>query len=211
GETEGALVTEAPKKVGSLSYSASGMTKAGVASASWTSTVLAGALPQLGVSFETSPLGADTEVTGPVALVLWAASTTEDMDIFATIRNIDPDGKDVFEQGQQGQPVPVAKGWLRASHRRQDPALSLPYRPYHAHVEREWLKAGEPVQVEVEIWPTSMVFKKGHRIRLDIQPRDGVGSAPYTHYCADYNTGTNTIFTGGGRASYLLLPVIPKK
>jgi len=105
----------------------------------------------------------------------------------------------------------VAKGWLRASHRRQDPAFSLPYRPYHAHMEREWLKAGEPAQVEVEIWPTSMVFKKGHRIRLDIQPRDGVGSAPYTHYCADYNTGTNTIFTGGGRASYLLLPVIPKK
>ncbi len=42
-----------------------------------------------------------------------------------------------------------------------------------------------------------MVFRKGHRIRLDIQPRDGVGSAPYTHYSADYNTGDNTIFTGG--------------
>ena len=210
-ETAGSLVTDAPKQSGSLSYSASGMTKAGVASASWTSTVLAGALPQLGVSFETEPLGADTEVTGPVTLVLWVASTTEDMDIFATIRNLDPDGKDVFEQGQQGQSVPVAKGWLRASHRRQDPALSLPYRPYHAHLEREWLKADEPVQVEVEIWPTSMVFRKGHRIRLDIQPRDGVGSAPYTHYCADYNTGTNVIHTGGNRASYLLLPVIPGK
>ncbi len=211
GAAEGALVTDAPKKAGSLSYSASGMTKAGVASASWTSTVLAGALPQLGVSFETEPLGADTEVTGPVTLVLWVASTTEDMDIFATLRNLDPDGRDVFEQGQQGQSVPVAKGWLRASHRRQDPALSLPYRPFHAHLEREWLKADEPVQVEVEIWPTSMVFKKGHRIRLDIQPRDGVGSAPYTHYSADYNTGTNVIHTGGSRASYLLLPVIPGK
>ncbi|HYS76763.1 MAG TPA: CocE/NonD family hydrolase, partial [Burkholderiales bacterium] len=211
GETEGSLVTDAPKKAGSIACSASGMTKAGVASASWTSTVLAGALPQLGVSFETGPLAEDTEVTGPVALVLWIASTTEDMDIFATLRNIDLDGKDVFEQGQQGQPVPVAKGWLRASHRRQDPALSLPYRPYHAHLEREWLTADEPVQVEVEIWPTSMVFRKGHRIRLDIQPRDGVGSAPYTHYCADYNTGTNVIHTGGNRASYLLLPVIPGK
>ncbi len=46
----------------------------------------------------------------PVALVLWVTSTTEDMDIFATIRNIDPDGKDVFEQGQQGQSVPVSSG-----------------------------------------------------------------------------------------------------
>jgi predicted acyl esterase len=54
------------------------------------------------------------------------------------------------------------------------------------------------------------VFARGHRLRLDVQPRDGVGSAPYTHYAADYNTGTNTVFTGGDRASYLLLPVIPR-
>jgi len=207
----GALVTEAPRKASSLSYSASGMTKAGVASASWTSTALAGSLPPMGASFATDPLEEDTEVTGPVVLVLWVASSTEDMDIFATIRNIAPDGSDVFELGQQSQPVPVAKGWLRASHRKLDPHLSLPYRPYHAHIEREILEPGTPVRVEVEIWPTSMVFKKGHRIRLDIQPRDGIGSAPYTHYAADYNSGTNTIFTGGTRASYLLLPVIPRR
>ena len=133
------------------------------------------------------------------------------MDIFATLRNIDPDGTDVFELGQQSQPVPVAKGWLRASHRKLDPDLTLPYRPYHTHDERQWLKPGAPVRMEVEIWATSMVFRKGHRIRLDIQPRDGVGSAPYTHYSADYNTGTNTVFAGGARASYLLLPVIPKR
>jgi len=54
------------------------------------------------------------------------------------------------------------------------------------------------------------VFGRGHRIRLDIQPRDGVGSAPYTHYSADYNTGINTIYTGGMTASHLLLPVIPQ-
>ena len=206
----GKLLAHAPRKETSVSYSASGMTKAGVASASWTSTALAGSLPQMGVAFETGPLDADVEVTGPVALVLWVASTTEDMDVFATLRNIGPDGRDVFEMGQQGQSVPVAKGWLRASHRGLDENLSLPYRPYHAHAQREWLKPGEPVRVEVEIWPTSMVFKRGHRIRLDIQPRDGVGSAPYTHYAADYNTGTNTVFAGGSRPSHLLLPIIPR-
>ncbi|MGC2517941.1 MAG: CocE/NonD family hydrolase [Burkholderiales bacterium] len=210
-EVQGTLVTAAPRKPASVSYSASGMTKAGVASASWTSTAFAGSLPQMGVSFETGPLEADTEVTGPVVLVLWVSSTTEDMDIFATLRNIGPDGKEVFELGQQSQPVPVAKGWLRASHRRLDPALSLPYRPYHVHDERQWLERGEVVRVEVEIWPTCMVFGKGHCIRLDVQPRDGIGSAPYTHYSADYNTGSNTIFTGASRASYLLLPVIPAK
>jgi hypothetical protein len=187
------------------------MTKAGVASASWTSTALAGSLPRMGASFETAPLEEDTEVTGPAVLILWVSSTTEDMDVFATLRNIAPDGQDVFELGQQSQPVPVAKGWLRASHRVLDERLSTPYRPYHAHLKREWLKPREVVRLDVEIWPTCMVFRKGHRIRLDIQARDGAGSIPYTHYSADYNTGTNVIYAGGGRASHLVLPVIPEK
>jgi putative CocE/NonD family hydrolase len=212
GDTvEGTLTTTAPRTRKPLAYSASGMTKAGVASASWTSTALAGSLPRLGISFETAPLSADMEVTGPIALRLWVSSSTDDMDIFATLRNIDAEGKDVWEIGQQQQPVPVAKGWLRASHRKLDRKLSLPYRPYHAHDERQWLKRGEIVEVEVEIWPTCMVFRKGHRIRLDIQPKDGVGSAPYTHYSADYNIGENTLYTGGDMASCLLLPVIPSK
>jgi hypothetical protein len=210
GEVEGGLVFEAPRRAASVSYSASGMTKAGVASASWTSTALAGSLPRMGASFETAPLREDTEVTGPVVLVLWVSSTTEDMDVFATLRNIGSDGKDVFELGQQSQPVPVAKGWLRASHRETDPELDLTFRPYHAHLRRQYLRPGEAVRLELEIWPTCMVFGKGHRIRLDIQPRDGVGSFPYTHYSADYNTGTNVIHAGGDMASYLLLPVIPE-
>jgi predicted acyl esterase len=208
-DVEGALTTTPPKTRKPIAYSASGMTKAGVASASWTSTALAGSLPRLGVSFETLPLAADMEVTGPINLVLWVSSETEDMDIFATVRNIDANGQDVWEIGQQQQPVPVAKGWLRASHRKLDPALTLPYRPYHVHDECQWLQRDEVVQLQVEIWPTCMVFRKGHRIRLDIQPRDGVGSAPYTHYSADYNTGRNTIYTGGSTASHMLLPIIP--
>jgi hypothetical protein len=111
--------------------------------------------------------------------------------------------------GQQGQLVPVAKGWLRVSQRKQDRALSTPWRPCHVHDERQWLSSGEVVRVVVEIWPTSMVFGKGHRLRLDIQPRDGFGAAPYTHYNGDYNSGANTLHMGGRRDSHLLLPVIP--
>jgi predicted acyl esterase len=133
------------------------------------------------------------------------------MDIFITIRNIDPDGNDVWETGQQGHDVPVAKGWLRVSHRELDPELTLPYRPYHKHLRRLWLTPGEIVKVDVEVWPTSMVFKKGHRIRVDIQPTDGVGSAPYTHYSNEYNDGDNTVYAGGDKESYLLLPIIPAK
>ena len=203
------VLTEKAGKAASISYPASGMTKAGVASASWTSTALAGSLPDMGVYFVTKPMKKNLEITGPIVLVLWVSSSTEDMDVFATLRNIGPDGKDVFELGQQQQPVPVAKGWLRASHRTLDEKLSLPWRPYHSHQNRVFLEKNQVVKLEVEIWPTSMVFAKGHRIRLDVQPRDGIGSAPYTHYSADYNSGTNTIYAGGSRASHLLLPVIP--
>ena len=203
----GALTKIKSKKETKFSYSASRTSKR-AGTVAWSAQAFASA-DQIGLSFETAPLNSDTEVTGPVVLVLWASSTTEDMDIFATIRNIAPDGSDVLETGQQGQKVPVAKGWLRASHRNLDHARSLPYRPYHSHDERRLLRPGEVVRLDVEIWPTCMVFKKGHRIRLDVQPCDGIGSAPYTHYSADYNTGANTIYVGGARLSHLLLPIIP--
>jgi len=207
----GSLVADKPAQEASRTYFASGLSKGGSSSAS--STFLASGAMQagMGISLLTPPLAEDTEITGPAAAVLYVSSSTEDMDLFLTIRNIDPAGNDVWEVGQQGQNVPVAKGWLRVSHRELDPELSLPYRPYHRHHRRLYLEPGEIVRVEVEIWPTSMVFRQGHRIRLDIQPRDGVGSVHYTHYHADYNSGTNTIHAGGDRESYLLLPVIPQR
>ena len=162
------------------------------------------------VSLETQNVAASGPVTSMSCGNGGVSSETEDMDLFLTLRNFDADGNEVLETGQQGSPVPVAKGWLRVSHRELDSDLSLPYRPYHKHQRRLYLTPGEIVKVEVEIWPTSMVFKKGHRIRLDVQPRDGVGSASYMHYHADYNTGTNTIHVGGEHEAYLLLPVIPK-
>jgi len=205
----GSFVAENPSAAASRTYFASGLSKGGSSSAS--STFLASGAMQagMGVSLDSAPMTQDTEITGPMAAVLWVSSSTEDMDLFLTIRNIDPTGNDVWEIGQQGQQVPVAKGWLRVSHRELDADLTLPYRPYHRHRRRLYLQPGEIVQVEVEIWPTSMVFRRGHRIRLDVQPRDGVGSVHYTHYHADYNTGTNTIHAGGDKPSYLLLPIIP--
>jgi uncharacterized protein len=201
GETaEGALVPAPPKSARKIAYSAGPGHYRPVSGRS-------------GVSFETPPMEANTEITGPLVLNLWVSSSAEDMDIYATIRNIDPQGKDVCEVGQRGEPVAcVTKGWLRASHRKLDQEKSLPYRPYHAHDERLWLAPGDIVECQVEIWPTSMVFKKGHKLRLDITPRDGVGTGHFTHYNADYNAGaTNAIHSGGERLSYLLLPVIPAK
>jgi putative CocE/NonD family hydrolase len=204
-----ALVPANPATAASRTYAATSFGTMGSTSAASSQVMGGGIKPGMGVSFETPPLPADLEVTGPLMANIWVSGATEDMDLFLTLRNFDADGNEVLETGQQGTPVPVAKGWLRVSHRELDPELTLPYRPYHAHRRRLYLKPGEIVEVQVEIWPTSMVFRKGHRIRLDVQPRDGTGSQSYMHYHADYNTGTNTIHAGGGTPSYLLLPVIP--
>ena len=162
------------------------------------------------LTFTTAPLEKDLEIAGAIKLVLYASSTAKDTDFIIKLSEQYPQANEDRAKSLNPQSQLVTKGWLRASHRALDEQLSLPYRPYHAHARRAWLKPGEPVRIEVEIWPTSMVFARGHRLRLDVQPRDGVGSAPYTHYSADYNTGMNTVFTGGDRASYLLLPVIPR-
>ncbi len=147
------------------------------------------------VTFVTEPLTEDLEITGHINLVMWVSSETDDMDVFAYLRNMAPDGS-----------VQTAtRGILKVSHRRLDPQLSKPYRPYHMHDEEQKLEPGTVVPIEVEIWATSMVFRKGHRIRLDVQPHDG------DHYFAAYKLKNNSIYAGGERASYVLLPVIPRQ
>jgi uncharacterized protein len=207
----GVLTNDNPKTESSSTYPAFSLGTMGSTSAASSQVMGGGIKPGMGIALQTPPLPNDIEVTGPLMASFWVSSETEDMDLFLTLRNFDVDGNEILETGQQGAPVPVAKGWLRVSHRELDPALTLPYRPYHKHQRRLYLKPGEVVQVQVEIWPTSMVFKKGHHIRLDVQPRDGAGSAGYLHYHADYNTGMNTVHAGGKYESYLLLPVIPEK
>jgi uncharacterized protein len=207
----GALVPKNPAEPSACTYPSTSLGSMGSTSAASSQVMGGGIKPGMGISLETPPLPEDIEVTGPLAASFWVSSETEDMDLFLTLRNVGPDGNEIMETGQQGAPVPVAKGWLRASHRELDEELTLPYRPYHKHRRRLYLKPAEIVKVDVEIWPTSMVFRRGHRIRLDVQPRDGVGSQSYMHYHADYNTGSNTIHAGGKYESYLLLPIIPQR
>ena len=206
------LVERNPATTTSRTYEVTSIGSMGSTSAASSQIMGGGGIrPGMGVSLTTPPMPADVEVTGPLAASFWVSSSSEDMDLFLTLRHFDAQGNEVLETGQQGSPVPVAKGWLRVSHRELDPELSTPWRPYHKHTHRRYLKPGEIVKVDVEIWPTSMIFAKGHRLQLDVQPRDGLGSQGYMHYHADYNDGTNTIHAGGDKESYLLLPVIPAK
>ena len=203
--TEGRLVTEQVPTARQISYSGSNPNKAGIGSGS-----SAPGIGRSGVSFVTDPMTHDTEITGPLMANLWVSSTAEDMDVMVTLRNIDPEGNEVFELGQQGQPVVLTKGWLRASHRKLDPKKSLPYRPYHAHNERWWLEPDVPVECQIEIISTCIVLKKGHQLRVDIHAQDSAGSGNFTHFHADYNEeATHTFYAGGAMNSYILLPIIP--
>ncbi len=185
-----------------------------------------------GVTFMTPPLKEETEITGPVASKLFVSSSTTDADIFLVLRVFAPDLKEVVFQGALDPHTPIAQGWLRASHRKLDPAVSTKYRPYHTHDVKEPLTPGKVYELDIEIWPTSIVVPAGYRIALTVRgkdyehPGEGIriksfvnemrGCGPFLHNDPDDRPeaifgGKTTIHAGGERSSFVLIPIIPKK
>ena len=184
-----------------------------------------------GVTFLAPPAGEEVEITGPMAAALWISSATEDADLFLVVRVFSPDLKEVTFQGALDPHTPVAQGWLRASHRKLDEELSLPWRPYHAHDEKQPLSPGEIYRLDVEIWPSCLVVPRGYRIGLTVRGRDyewpggagaGLGTlgavftgvGPFRHddpvdRPASIFGGDVTLHAGPNRPSHLLLPAIP--
>lgn len=186
-----------------------------------------------GLTFLNLALDEEAEITGPVAAKLFVSSSTEDADLFLVLRVFSPDDEEVVFQGALDPHTPVAQGWLRASHRKLDPELSAPYRPYHTHDELQPLEPGVVYELDVEIWPTSIVVPAGYRLALSVFGRDYeyggdhgggntqlgsfanvfTGSGPFLHddpsdRPPDVFGGTTTVHTGGDRASYVLLPMV---
>jgi len=139
----------------------------------------------------------------------------------------------VVFQGAIDPHTPVGQGWLRASHRKLDRTLSTPWRPYHSHDEKQPLAPGEIVELDVEIWPTSIVVPEGYRIGLTIRGRDYEypgpsggrlsnfknelrGCGPFLHddprdRPVEIFGGRTTLHAGPQRPAHLLLPIIPPK
>ena len=185
-----------------------------------------------GLTFSTPPLEAPMELTGPVAAKLWLSSRTQDADVFFVVRVFDPEGREVTFIGANDPRVPVAIGWLRASQRKLDPGESRPWRPWHPHDEVWPLQPGVPVELDVEVWPTSIVVPVGYRLAVTVLGRDyefdgtdasppngpypmkGVG--PFLHddpvdRPPEVFGGVNTLHFDRERAPYVLLPVIPAR
>jgi predicted acyl esterase len=150
--------------------------------------------------------------------------------VFAVLRVFAPDGTEVVFQGALDPHTPISLGWLRASHRKLDAKRSLPYRPFHTHDEDQPLTPGQPVELDVEIWPTCIVIPKGYRLALTLRGRDYEwdgpaatlsnmkhpmkGCGPFVHddpadRPPEVFGGKVTLHFGAARVARVLLPVIP--
>nr|WP_166179696.1 CocE/NonD family hydrolase [Altererythrobacter segetis] len=156
----------------------------------------------------------NTELTGYMKLKLWVeAEGADDMDLFVAVQKLDAGGAAVgfhfyafFDDG------PVALGWLRASHRALDEERSTPSQPVQSHLREELLQTGQVVPVEIEIWPSSTLFRAGESLRLVVKGmdiyRDGLPNLPFARHEDLRNRGRHLIHAGGTFDSHLLVPVV---
>lgn len=162
------------------------------------------------ILFETAPFEKETEILGPIKLRLWASSSTDDMDIFVSLRNIDQNGNEVVNSGALTENFPISQGWLRASLRKIDEKLSTEYKPYYTFDEVEKLIPGKIYPLDIEIWDSAIVLAKEHRLLLEIGSQNQSGCALITQTGDDRIWDADvTIYTGGEFESHLLLPIIP--
>jgi putative CocE/NonD family hydrolase len=152
------------------------------------------------LAFQSEPLRQDLEVTGPVRVRLWIASDCPDTDFTAKLVDLYPPNDDY----RQGFAMNLSDGLLRVRYRDswERPALMRPGRIY---------------PIVIEVFPTSNLFRQGHRIRLDIS------SSNFPRFDANPNTGEpegrarsqrvarNRVYVGGGHPSQVVLPVIPAR
>ena len=139
--------------------------------------------------YTSEPLERDTEVTGYVTLDLWAATTAEDTDWTGKLVDVHPDGRTLN----------VCDGILRASYRDSLEAPSL-------------VKSEEICQFRVEVGPTAMLFRKGHRIRLEVSSSNFPAYARHTgsphDQSAEMTPATQTVLHDADHPSALQLPVL---
>jgi predicted acyl esterase len=149
----------------------------------------------------------DTEITGPMALYLSAATDSgNEMDIFVGIRKFNAVGEEELFYNFLYRNEIASRGWLRASHRSLDAQRSQPGRPWLAFDEVRPVVPGERMDLAIEILPNSILFEAGSSLVLTVRGQDIVENRNSQHKEL-MNAGRHIIYTGGDKESYLLLPV----
>jgi uncharacterized protein len=145
--------------------------------------------------YTTPPLDQDVEVTGAVTLDLFARSSAVDTDFTGKLVDVWPNG---FAQN-------LTEGILRASFRESTKGQPTPITP------------GKVYEYKVDLWSTSNVFLKGHRIRVEVSSSNfprfdrNLNNGQSGAQSAEFVKATNTILLGGEHASALILPVVPSR
>jgi predicted acyl esterase len=162
----------------------------------------------------THTFAADTELTGYSKLKLWVSTEgSDDADLFVAVQKLDVSGAVVnfpyFTLQNDGQ---ATHGWQRVSHRELDEQRSTPQQPIHLHETEQRLSPNEIVCVDIELWPSSTLYRAGESLRVVVKGTDIQSYSPDTfvagHY-SDRNQGIHRIHTGGRFDSHLLVPLVP--
>jgi putative CocE/NonD family hydrolase len=175
--------------------------------------------------YMTDPLPEDTLIAGPSALYLYAAIDQEDTNWIIILKDVGPDvSVRTAREGETAVPAnlperELVRGWLKASHQALDPKRSKPWKPWHPFTKEAWkpVVPGEINEYAIEILSAANLFKKGHRICVEITSMDmPTGTAGFTnveyfpyHICGS-KTVVHKIYHNEKHPSHLLLPVIPK-
>lgn len=141
--------------------------------------------------FSTDELKEPIEVTGRISAKLFVSSDCPDTDFTVKLCDVYPDGRSML----------VTDGILRAR--------------YHQSLEKEsLLEPGQVYDLAVDLWSTSLVFNKGHRIRIDVSssnsPRFEANPNTGSPFRADDKTrvAKNTLHLSAKHPSHIVLPVV---
>jgi predicted acyl esterase len=170
------------------------------------------------------PLPHDLLIAGPSVLNLFAAIDHDDTNWIISLRDVGPDVS--VRTAREGEreirgDLPsreLTRGWLKASHRALDPDRSKPWKPWHplTRQAQKPVAPGEVTEYSIEILSTANLFRRGHRICVEISCLDlstGVLGAtnveyiPY-HLCSSKPV-LHRIYHDAAHPSHLLLPIIP--
>jgi hypothetical protein len=148
--------------------------------------------------YTSEPLNADLEITGTPVLTVEMSSTTSDGAIHAYLEDVSPEGTVTY----------VNEGLLRLIDRKEVDPKSLTYEPLgpaHSFLRKdaEPLIPGEAARIRLALYPTSVLLRKGHRIRVALA---GADAGIFQRYPKD-GTPTWTIYREAQRASFIDLPV----
>ena len=174
--------------------------------------------------FLTDPLPHDLLIAGPSVLNLFAAIDQDDTNWIVIVKDVGPDPSvRTAREGEREIPddLPereLTRGWLKASNRALDAKRSKPWKPWHklTREARQKVTPGKVEQYSIEIFATANLFRKGHRICVEITSLDlstGVLGATNVEYIPYHVCGSRTvvhsIYHDAAHPSHLLLPVIP--